>query len=242
MNTRKAIITVLLVAAPMFARAEDTGWYGGVSASYLYGNGDATLYGTSDTVYGGSPVISMDDGGRFSLVTGYDIAGPLRLEGEFGFLNMDTDNGVVTGRDDRSEDLFALGADIDSLLLMLNVAYDFRHASASRFQPYVEAGIGAVRHDSVANLLVSYEAPLWAGTALAGTVDGVGFPDGETTEFAWSIAAGFRLELARRLSLSVELGYLDLGETVTGTNADGDAIGFTGLSAEQLTLGFDYRF
>ena len=40
----------------------------------------------------------------------------------------------------------------------------------------------------------------------------------------------------------MEYGFTDLGEAITGTDENGDALGISDLSTHQLTLGLAYDF
>jgi opacity protein-like surface antigen len=90
---------------------------------------------------------------------------------------------------------------------------------------------------------VDYAAPIWDGSVFEGeSLIGYAYPEGDVTEFAWNVGAGLRLQLAQRFALAFEYGFTDLGEAVTGTDDNGDALGITDLSTQQLTLGLTYDF
>ena len=217
-------------------------WYGGVTGSYLIGGGDVDLFGTTPSLYGGVPTLDMDDGGRVSLILGVQGPRGWRFEADLGYLTLETDTAIAGGFDDRDGDLFAVDAEIESLTFMLNAAYDFDIGSP-RFTPFVKGGVGVARNEvSGATLDVDFNSPFWDGSAFEGQSIEYAYPEGDTTEFAWNLSAGLRMQLSQQFSLMFEYGYIDIGETVTGTDENGDALGFTDLGNQQLSLGLMYRF
>lgn len=221
----------------------DLQWYGGLHTSYLKANGEVSFYGNAATIYGGTPAIGMDDGGAVSLTLGTDIGNGWRLQGDFGYLNMRTDTSPVLGFDDRSDDLFSMDAEVESLLLMLNGAYDF-DIGGPRLTPFVTGGIGLARNKSTQTSLdVEFNSALWNGSIYEGaTLDDYQYPKGRATEFAWNVGAGLRFDLSDHFAMVLEYGFLDLGEALTETDENGDALGWNDLTTERLTLGVDYRF
>ena len=213
-------------------------WYGSVSASYLNVGGELEFFGKTTSVYGGTPTIDMDDGGRLSLAFGVKLSQGWRLEGDFGYLALNSDADQVFGLDDRVEDSFSVDAEIESLVFMLNGIYDFDIGN-QKILPYVKAGVGVARNKATQALLdVNYAAPIWEGSIFEGkSLVGYAYPEGEVTEFAWNVSAGLRLKLSQQLSLAFEYGFTDLGEAITGTDENGDALGISDLSTQQLTLG-----
>ena len=244
----RMVILVLLLLGSGAASGDglwsgkDLQWYGRVATGYLVVDGDARLAGPTASVYGGTPTIEMDDAGRFSLVFGTAFPSGLRLEGELGYLNLDTKSSQVMGFDDRADDEFRLDGTIESLVFMFKGAYDF-YPETAFFRPYVTAGIGVARNEARAGLDVEFNSPLWDGTAFENTalVDNR-FPGTASTEFAWTAGIGFKLAVAERLGLSLEYGITDLGAAETGLDGNGDAIGFDDLDSQHITLGLDYQF
>ena len=218
-------------------------WYAGVNTAYLKPGGDVSFYGNTSSIYGGTPTIGMDDGGAISLTLGAEVGNGWRLQGEFGYLNMRTDTSSVMGIDDRSDDVFALDAEVESLVFMLNGVYDFDIGS-SRFTPFVKGGIGLARNESTQTSLdVEFNSAIWDGSIYEGQVlDNYRYPEGRATEFAWNVGAGLRLDLSNHFAMALEYGLLDLGEAQTGTDDNGDALGWNDFKTEQLSLGIDYRF
>ena len=252
MKTRFGPILVLLTlsAPPVVAddqqragtRLANLDWYGGVNGSYLIAGGDVNLLGATDSLYGGTPTFDMDDGGRVSLSFGVDGPGGWRFEADLGYLTQTTDSGIRSGFDDRDGDLFAVDAEIESLTFMLNAAYDF-DVGSPRFTPFIKAGVGVARNEVDNALLgVEFNSAFWDGSAFEGESVINAYPDGNRTEFAWNISAGLRTQLTQQFSLLFEYGYIDIGEAVTGTDDNGDALGFTDLGSQQFTLGLIYSF
>jgi hypothetical protein len=120
-------------------------WYGSVSASYLDVGGSLEFFGNTASIYGGTPTIDMDDGTRFSLAFGVKAPRGWRLEGDFGYLTLNSDADPVFGLNDRAEDSFSVDAEIESLVFMLNGIYDFDIGNPG-LVPYLKGGIGVARN------------------------------------------------------------------------------------------------
>jgi len=221
----------------------DLQWYGSLNAGYLKPGGEVSFFGNTASIYGGTPTVDVDDGGRVSLAIGFVGPGGWRLEGDFGYLNMRTDTSPVFGVDDRAGDSFVLDAEVESLVFMLNGIYEFDMGN-SRFTPFIKGGIGVARNKTTQALLdVQFNAAIWDGTVFEGqSLTDVAYPEGRRTEFAWNISAGLRMALTERFALSLAYGLIDLGEALTDTDENGDALGFSDLVTEQLSLGLYFRF
>ena len=153
------------------ASASEPEWYGSLKAGYLFGDGEATLIGTTSSVYGGFPSIDMDNGGEISIATGRLMPNGWHLEAELGFLNLETDSVVVSGLDARVDDSFRLDGSVDSTVLMFNTLIDL-NMNSQRFTPYLKAGIGLARKEAQATLDIEYDSAIWHGTSLEGQSDG----------------------------------------------------------------------
>jgi opacity protein-like surface antigen len=255
MKTSLCIFTLVTILMGVESNAEETNnfkqssesaerpWYAGIVTSYLIASGDANFYGNTQSIYGGSPTFGMDDGRALSLTFGRDFSDGWRLQGQISYQNMQSNVSPVSGFDDRSEDLFAVDAEIESTLLMLNGFYDF-DIGANWFKPYLKGGIGVSRNKTTqANIAVEYNSAIWDGSVLQGQfVDDIQYPEGKSTEFAWNIGAGLVFDVSENFDLSFEYGFLDLGEALTETTGGGDALGWSDLSAQSISLGIDYRF
>ena len=218
-------------------------WRAGITMSYLMADGYASFHGSTQAIYGGMPTIGMDDGRALSLTVGTDIGDGWRLQGQVEFLNTQSSTSPVMGFDDRSLDMFSVDAEIESTIFMLNSFYDFDTGSAW-FKPFVKGGIGLSRNKTTqANVAVEYNSAIWNGSVLEGQfLDDIEYPDGKATEFAWNIGAGLLFNVSEHLDLSLEYGFLDIGEALTETDSGGDALGWGDLTAESISLGIDYRF
>jgi len=255
MNKQLCALTLAALMTISAADAEETNptnqefsianlqWYAGVNTAYLKPGGDVSFYGSTASIYGGTPNIGMDDGGAISLTFGAEVGNGWRLQGDFGYLNMRTDTSSALGVDDRSDDVFTLDAEVESLVFMLNGVYDF-DIGRSRFTPFVKGGIGWARNKSTQTSLdVEFNSAIWSGSIYEGQVlDDYRYPEGQATEFAWNIGAGLRLDLSDHFAIALEYGLLDLGEALTETDDNGEALGWNDLTTEQLSLGIDYRF
>lgn len=218
-------------------------WYASINAAYLKSTGDVNFFGNTASIYGGTPTIDFDDGGKASLAFGFEAPGNWRVEGNFGYLNLRTDTSPVFGIDDRIDDIFSVDAEVESLVFMLNGIYDFDMGS-SKFTPFVKGGIGVARNKTTQVLLdVQYNSAIWEGSVLEGqSVTDFPYPGGTSTEFAWNISAGMKMALSERFALLLEYGFVDLGQALTETNDNGDALGFDDLATEQLSFGVEFRF
>jgi opacity protein-like surface antigen len=225
--------------------ADDDAWYGKVTSGYLWAEGDAGLIGTTQSVYGGSPTFSMDNGGSlssFSMALGRTLPMGWRIEGELSFLRVGTDTGLVNGLEQRSDDAFRLDGEVLSAVFMLNALYDF-DVGSEPFTPYLKAGMGFARNDASAVMDVQFDSALWAGTPFEGvSLAGVSFPGTSETHLAWNVGVGLRTALSERLVLELEYGFIDLGEAATAVDPDNDAVVWSGLSSHRFLLGLDFRF
>lgn len=221
----------------------DLRWFGRVSTSYLNADGDVEFYGAAASTFGGTPTIGMDDGRSVTIAVGFATPSNWRLEGSLTYASTETDSGAVSGLGDRADDLFTLDAEIDSLVFMLDGTYDLDIGS-SRFTPFVKGGLGVARNTSSRALhSLEYNSAIWAGTVYEGqALVGYDYPDDSSTEFAWRLGVGMRMNLSNNLDLALEYGYLSLGDALTATDENGDAIRFTDLASEQASLGVEYRF
>ena len=218
-------------------------WFGNLSTTYMDSSGDINFYGTTTSVYGGTPTISMDDGQSVSLAFGFKTRDGWRLSAEIGQVSTNSNTSDYFGLDDRIDDSFRVDAEIESFVFMLNGGYDF-DIGLERFTPFFEGGVGVARNESKYALLgVSYDSLIWNGTSFDDQqLEGYAYPSGKTTEFAWTVSAGLRMALTERFDLSFSYGLMDMGEAVTGTDAGGDALGFDDLSSQQWKLGLDFEF
>ncbi len=252
MNYRNLTCIVLLAGYPTHSSAQDDGWLGlglgdapwyvSFHSGYVLSDSEANFFGTTQSVYGGSPSIDMDDGARLSFALGRQVFENWRLDLELGFVSIQPEDAALTGLDLRSEDSFRLGGDVESYTLMANVGYDFNDLNWWA-TPFVKAGIGASYNKADTPLSVEYNSAIWQGTSFEGqTLTDYSFPDNNSTEFAWSAAAGFKRQFAERLALRFEYGWLNLGEASSGTDDGNDAIGYTDLGSQQFSFGVDYNF
>lgn len=255
MDIRPTLVIAFALALTATAQAEapdtasgkldkpDLRWFGRISTSYLNADGDVEFYGTSANTYGGTPTLDMDDGASLTLAVGFESLSNWRLAASLTYASTETDTRSVYGLGDRADDVFTLDAEIDSLVFMLDGTYDFDIGSP-RFTPFVKAGLGVARNEtSQALQSLEYNSAIWAGTIYEGqTLVDYAYPDDTSTEFAWQVGVGMRMNLSNRFDLALEYGYWSLGDAMTATDENGDAIRFTDLASEQASLGLEYRF
>lgn len=243
-----ATVVLLIIASPIVNAQEqglfgDGSWYASVRAGFLTEiDSDGQFVGPTESVYGGTPLIKMDDGSQYTFAVGRNLFTDWRLEFELSYLTSQTSSVAVLGNELRVDDVFNLRADVDSTIFMVNLGYDFNNLNWWA-KPYLRGGIGVADTKVDAILGVEYNSSIWNGTEFEGLVvtDHV-FPEGNSTEFAWNVAAGFKKELGERFALRLEYSFLDRGEAWTGVDENDDFVNFSDLESQQITLGVDYRF
>lgn len=247
---KRVAVLLLLLLVPLTATADlydllgEGSWYASMRAGFLASiESEGRFVGPTETVYGGTPLIEMDDGSQLILAVGREVFSDWRLEFELGLVGSQTLSAAVPGTGPRLDDVFELDADVDSIVFMANLGYDFNHLDWWA-KPYFRGGIGLSANDVDGTLSVEYNSPLWAGTALEGQrITNQPFVSEDyEAEFAWTFAAGFKKALAERFVFRLEYSFLDRGEAATGLNEDGDFVLFSDLESHQFSLGVDYRF
>ncbi|MDJ0711583.1 MAG: outer membrane beta-barrel protein [Woeseiaceae bacterium] len=226
----------------LWAELKDAPWYGSFQSGYLLSDSDASFIGTTQSVYGGTPTIELDDGLSFSFAVGKQVFDNWRLSLEMGYISIQPDDSAMLGLDLRNEDVFRLDGDIESFTLMANLGYDFNDLDWW-VTPFIKGGIGASYNKASTPLSVEYNSAIWQGTSFEGqALDDYSFPPNNTTEFAWSASIGFKRAMAERLSLRFEYGWLNLGDASSGVDSSNDAIVYDDLGSQQFSLGIDYDF
>lgn len=246
---RRVPIGFLLTVASTNCLAErevgldEDAWYAGVRVGLATSIDSRGEYlGATQSVYGGSPVIELENGRQLALILGREISAGMRLELEASYLSAESDSSPVLGSEIRSEDVFRVQADLDSIMVLAKVSYDFERPNWW-VNPYVKVGIGIVETATNARQSVEFNSPTWAGTSFAGQrLDDQVFAEGTTSDLAWDLAVGFRRQLNERWGVRFEYSYLNQGEAWTGISADGDAIVFSDPESRQIAFGVDWRF
>lgn len=246
---KKLFVLSLLAIAPSVVGAEEQRWlgegpwYGSVRFGLLSDvSSDGRFVGPTESVYGGTPLIEMDDGSQVSFVFGREFLDNWRLGFELSYLASESESSPMLGMELRSDDVFNLQADVDSLIFMANLGYDFDNLNWWA-KPYLRGGIGVASTDVNATLSVEYNSSIWSGTVYEGqTVTNHVFPEGNSSEFTWNVAAGFKKKLAERFDLRLEYSHLNRGEAWSGVDEGDDFVSFSDIESQQITLGVDYRF
>ena len=243
-------VFLLLLLMPLTAAADlydlfgEGAWYASMRAGFLASiESEGRFIGPTETVYGGTPLIEMGDGSQLVLAVGREVFSDWRLEFELGLVGSQTRSAAVSGTGPRLDDVFELRADVDSIVFMANLGYDFNRLDWWA-KPYLRGGIGFAANEVEGALSVDYNSPLWIGTALEGAriADQPFASEDYEAEFAWTFAAGFKKAIAEHFALRLEYSFLNRGEAATGLNDDGDFVRFSDLESHQFTLGVDYRF
>ncbi len=251
-KNRKLLGIALLAGYPAATSAQDGGWlglglddapwYGSFYSGYVLSDSNASFLGTTQSVYGGSPPIKLDDGLRFSFAVGRQVFDNWRLSLEMGYISIQPEGIAVSGLDLRADDVFRLDGDIESYTLMANVGYDFNGLNWWA-TPFIKGGIGASYNKADTPLSVEFNSEIWQGTSFENqTLTDYSFPANNTTEFAWNASVGFKRKMAERLSLRIEYGWLSLGEASSGVDSSNDAIVYDDLGSQQFSFGIDYDF
>src|SRR5579872_2755063 len=117
------------------ARAQTPGWYVGGEGAWSHledQNATSTSPGTSTPLK-----IHPGEGFAAGIDGGYEFRSGLRLEGELVYRRQDETSGTSAGVTSPTH------GHIDNLAIMGNAFYDFNNAT--RFTPYVGAGVGGAR-------------------------------------------------------------------------------------------------
>ncbi len=248
-RTQNRAMWVPLALLATTANANEFGWFSdetwtaSIRAGYTTNiSSDGALTGPTESVYGGSPLIEMDDGYQYTFALGRELLDGLRLEFELGTIASQSSTATVLGDEARADDAFRFDADVDSTLYMVNLSFDFDLLDWWA-TPYLRGGLGVADNSVDASYSVDFDSPIWQGTTFEGlSLADQPFAEGNTTEFAWNVAAGFKKRLTERWALRLDYSLLDRGEAWTGPDSNGDSVQFSELKSQQLTLGIDWRF
>ncbi len=218
-------------------------WYGGLRSGYLYAiDSEGRFFGRTQSVYGGSPVIDMDQGTHFGFAIGRRLTSEWWLELELTRVSSQTESDWVFGDGLRHEDLFRLDGDIESTVVMSNLGYDFAQLDWWA-TPYVRIGLGVAVNAVDAKLDLDYQSLIWQGTSFEGrTTRRHSFPEGDSYELAWSVAAGFTKRLNDRFALRVEYSQLGRGDAWSAADENTDYLLFRELQSQQLNFRVDAFF
>lgn len=218
-------------------------WYGTVTMGYLTEIDSAGQFlGRTQSVYGGSPHIPLDRGKHLGLAIGRQLYGNWWLEAEVAATHSDTASNTYLGTGLRDSDVFRLGGQVRSIRVMGNLGYDFTHLN-SRIIPYARIGIGLANNKVDALLDVEYDSAIWNGSRFdEQTVEGPAFPEGRSSEFAWSAGIGFKAHLNRRVAIRLEYEVSNLGEAWTAADPNTDFVLFSDHQSEQINLRLDLNF
>jgi opacity protein-like surface antigen len=122
--------------------------------------------------------ISLDTGFSVSGDLGYDFGNGFRVEGQFGYLNMDTDTLTLPNAGPISDDM---PGTLDGIYGMANGWYAFEMGA---FKPFVGGGIGFAS--------MSIDAgPYFGGISV----------DDSDTAFAWQVGGGAEFAVSENISL-----------------------------------------
>jgi len=240
-----AVSALSLIAASTSASAhDDEGWYLRGNAGYGI-HQDADLTGLIDSSFHGNGLQS-EGNGAFTVGAGYDFGDHWRVE-----LDADT---LETSLGSISQTPGSQGSLLTETL-MLNALYDF-DAFGDRIEPYVGAGIGAVRgkgrfsaHDfpGVENELV--RNPTCIGARTAGQASSCAISESDTG-FGWQLLAGLGYKVTDNLTWDTHYTFLqgpdlDLSGHIANGNTGDFFIADSELSdvgAHTLVTGLRYKF
>jgi opacity protein-like surface antigen len=135
--------------------------------------------------------VEFDDGGSFSIFTGYEVSAKMSVELEFIYQNNEGEYTESSAYYDYSEK-----AEAAQSMLLLNGKYTF--ANSSRFQPYVMGGVGV----SFLKATVDIEYSDYYGTIIDKYED-----DG--VAFVYQFGLGTEIDITDMLS--ADLGIRGLG-------------------------------
>ncbi|MBC0790384.1 porin family protein, partial [Escherichia coli] len=178
-----------------------------------------------DTVFSGGIAAGYDFYPQFSI--------PVRTELEF-YARGKADSKYNLDKDDWSRD--DLKNEVSVNTLMLNAYYDFRNDSA--FTPWVSAGIGYARiHQKTTSISTwdyGYGSSGRKSLSRSGSAD----------NFAWSLGAGVRYDVAPDIALDLSYRYIDAGDSsVSYKDEWGDKYkSEVDVKSHDIMLGMTYNF
>jgi len=229
---QQLILSGFITAMSATSPAQAEGWY--FSANAGYSNPTSKMF-NDGTNGAGNPKTEFDSGVPFGLGIGYQLTPSLKVEAKYTSVKYDTDTGLKQGTDTRALDQFGLDGSVDSDIISLNAAYEFNNAS--KFTPYIKAGIGANFFDAKGDLYVTSSGGNTFDGALPATFSYSG--DGRST--AYFLGFGVSSALTNNMDFTAEYLYGDLGEVATDYDENGDRLQ-SDLKVNTLMLGIEYSF
>lgn len=148
-------------------------------------------------------------------------------------------NDAQTGTGARAGEEYILNGDIKTTTLTVEGFYDF--PNASKFTPYVKAGLGVANNDYSARL---GGAGVAAFDAFDGAADGYydNYSDGDSTEFSWNVGVGGSYAISKKTAIYGEYQYANFGDVKTGQDSFTDGFKIDDISSHELALGVRVNF
>lgn len=232
-----ALAIAITLAAPSLVLAE--GFYATAQLGTSQQAEDSAPYGNNIAADADFPAaFDAGDGKAAGVGLGYQFNERLRVEGRIGVHKSDFDDKQV-GTGSRAGEEYILNGDIKSTTLTVEGFYDF--PNASRFTPYVKAGLGVSDN--------KYSARL-GGTGVAafdsfdGVTDGYydSYKDGDSTEFSWNVGVGGSYAVTKKTAIYGEYQYASFGDVSTGQDSFTDGFKIDDAASNEVAVGIRVNF
>lgn len=187
-----------------------------------------------NSLYEGSPTFDYDDSSTVvGIAMGRAIKQNLRAELELRQRKSTATKRILNGSGVRATDTFQLDSSLKSTSLMLNGLVPI--SPAGNLTPYLKAGVGVTRHQTVAALTASINAfGIPAGAANP-------YPKKTENKFTWALGAGLAWTISPHTALELEYQYIDMGKASTAADSFSDTVEVD-TQGHELTAGLSYRF
>lgn len=232
-----ALAIAVAFATPSLALAQ--GFYGSAQLGSSQQATDSEPYGNNVAVDADFPgEFDAGDGTFGALGLGYQFNERFRIEGRLGYRE-GSFNDAQTGTGARAGEEYILNGDVKTTTLTVEGFYDF--PNASKFTPYVKAGLGVANNDYAARL---GGAGVAAFDAFDGAVDGYydNYSDGDSTEFSWNVGVGGSYAISKTTAIYGEYQYANFGDVKTGQDSFTDGFKIEDITSHELALGVRVNF
>lgn len=236
-----ALAFAVALATPSLALAQ--GFYGSAQLGTSQQATDSGPYGNNIAADADFPgEFDAGDGTVGAIGLGYPFNERFRVEGRLGYRE-GRFNEKKIGTGARTGEEYILNGDIQTKTLTVEGFYDF--PNASKFTPYVKAGVGIANNDYSARL---GGAGVAAFDAFDGAVDGYydgyydAYSDGDSTEFSWNVGLGGSYAVSKGTAIYGEYQYANFGDVKTGQDGFTDGFKIDDIASHEVSLGVRVNF
>ncbi|MBQ4845224.1 porin [Pseudoalteromonas sp. MMG005] len=233
-----------LFCASSFANSEPSYFINLTAGHSSFAGDNAVQRGTNQ---GNTPVngYDVDSGGLYGLGVGYRFGNGFALQLEWRTREYETDSTPQPANPagGLADQTFQVLGKNETDTIMLNAYYEFDMA-AENFKPYIKAGVGTAKHDVNAELDIQPWFQTLDFSTLTACPDNPLFcyPSNDSSEFAWSIGAGFNYQLTENVSVGLDYQYIDFKDSQTNLDPLGDQAVFPDLKAHEFSATLTYTF